>query len=200
MCWFSEQWASPPHTSLSSKTILWLATIPVRGTRLPVLCSHCLASSESQGMTTQRGIKHKEALRKRLSPKSLPHSAVTPSQLFHTAPQPTVAAAEPGTLKIPVTREDDSESGLWLVGVFRQVTRSLVLSEGPFKHTSKSNLSTACPGENCRDLEKTAYSTHRSIAKSQIKGSLGGGQAPASLPLNPFSPLKCLPPKLGSRA
>lgn len=100
-----------------------------------------------------------------------------------------VVAVKPCTLKIPVTLEDESQPGLWLMGVFRQVTRSLVLSEGPFKHTSKSNLSTACPGENHRDLEKTAHSAHRSIAKSQIKSSLGGGQAPAFLPLNPsFSP------------
>lgn len=108
-------------------------------------------------------------------------------------------SAEPSTLKIPVTREGDSEPGLWLVGVFRQVTRSPVLSEDPFKHTSKSNLSTARPGEKW-ELKKTVLSAHRSFAKSQIKGSLGGGQAPTFLQLNPFFPLKCLPPKLGSWA
>lgn len=102
-------------------------------------------------------------------------------------------------MKIPVTREGDSEPGLWLVGVFRQVTRSPVLSEDPFKHSSKSNLSTACPGENV-DLKKTVRSAHRSVAKSQIKGSLGGGQAPAFLPLNPFPPSNVCHPSWGSRA
>lgn len=187
MCWFSEQRASPLHTPLSSKTIPWLATIPGHGTRLPVLCSHRLASSEPQG-TTQRDRKHKEDLRKKLSPKPLPHSAVITSQLFHAVPQPTVSSAESSTLKIPVTREGDSEPGLWLVGVFRQVTRSLVLSEDSFKHINKSNLSTACPGENHRDLEKTVNLAPRSAAKSQIQGSLGGGQAPVFLPPNPFFP------------
>lgn len=96
-------------------------------------------------------------------------------------------SAEPRTLKIPVTREGDSELGLWLVGVFRQVTRSPVLSEDPFKHTSKSNLSTARPGEN-GELKKSVLSAHRSLAKPQIKGSLGGGRAPDFLLLNPFPP------------
>lgn len=87
-----------------------------------------------------------------------------------------------------------------LVGVLRHVTRSSVLSEDPFKHPSKSNLSTARPGEN-QQLKEAVLSAHRSVAKSQIKGSLGGGQAPSrfSAAKSIFS-LKCLPPKLGSWA